>query len=145
MNHQVNIRPGFFQKAFSIILAVFMSIGFAFGGALASSCEGGADCPVCAELPHRHVPGIPADMQSSTCTPDGPNSSCGFETSQEPGKFHSIVSSARSNHQSHVGIFTAVSDEYGQPLLPKTHMPQILLPDSGRATAIYLFNQSLLC
>jgi len=145
MNYQFNIRPGFFQKVLSIMLAVLMGIGFSFGGALASSCEGGTDCPVCAEFPHGHVPGAAMDMQSPGCAPDGQNSPCGLETGQDPDKVHSIVSPARSYQQGHAGIFAAASDEYGQPLFSKKSIPQILLADSGRPTPIYLLNQSLLC
>ena len=127
------------------MLAVFMGIGFSFGGALASSCEGGADCPVCAEFPHGHVPGTAANMQGPGCTPDGQNSSCGFEAGQDPEKFNSAVSSVRSYRQSHAGIFAAVSDEFGQARLPKKPIPRFLFSDSGRSIPIYLFNQSLLC
>jgi hypothetical protein len=145
MNYQFNIRPGFFLKTLSIMLTVLMGIGFSYGGVLASSCEGGADCPVCTELSNGHIPGAAADMQSPGCIPDGQNSSCGFETGQDPDKFNSIISSASSYHQSHAGIFAAVSDKYVLPLLPKKRIPQNLLSDSGGANPIYLLYQSLLC
>ena len=145
MKYQFNTRPGFIKKALRIMLIVLMGFGFPIGGALASSCEGGADCPVCAELPHGHVPAAAADMQSQGCAPVGQNSSCGFETGKDPDIFHSIVSSARSYHQAHAGIFAAVSAKFGQPLLAKEGIPQFLLSDTGRPIPIYLVNQSLLC
>jgi hypothetical protein len=145
MNCQFNIRPGFFLKTISIMLTVFVGIGFSFGGALASSCEGGADCPVCAELPHGHVPGAAADWQSPGCPPDGQNSSCGFETGQAPDKFHSIVSSARPYHPSHAGIFAAISAKYGPARLSGEFVPAFLLSDSNGTAPIYLLNRALLC
>jgi hypothetical protein len=62
-----------------------------------------------------------------------------------PDEFRGIVSSVRSYHQVHAGIFAAVSDEYGQALLPKEFTPQFLLSDSGGTAPIYLLNQALLC
>ena len=145
MSHQFNIRPGFFQKALSIMLTVLLGIGFSFGGALASSCERGADCPVCAELPHGHVSKAPSNMQGPGCTPDRQTGSCGFESGQDPDKLQSIVSPARSNRESHAGIFTAASDEFDHLLLPKNLIPRIALSKSGKTNPIYLLNQSLLC
>ena len=127
------------------MLTVLMGVGFSFGAALANGCEGGPDCQVCAEVLHGHVPGAAADMQAPGCTPDGQNSSCGFESGRDPDNFRSTVSSAGSHLQSHAGIFAAASDEFGQPLLAKEPIPQILLSDSGRPIPIYLINQSLLC
>ena len=145
MNLELNIHTAFLRKALSIILIVFMSVGFSFGGALAGNCQGGADCPVCAQLPHGHVPGAAADMENPGCPPDGQNSTCGFEASQDPDEFRGIVSAVRSYHQAYAGIFAAVSDEYGQTLLPKEFVPQFLLSDSGGTAPVYLLNQALLC
>jgi hypothetical protein len=145
MNLELNTHTAFLRKALNIILIVFMSVGFSFGGGLAGNCQGGADCPVCNELPHGHVPGEAADMENPGCPPDGQNSTCGFEASRNPDEFQGIVSSVRSYHQAHAGIFAAVSDENGQILLPKGFVSQFLLSDSGGAASIYLLNQSLLC
>jgi hypothetical protein len=145
MNLELKIYSPFLQKALSIILAVFMGIGFSFGGALANSCQGGADCPVCVKLPHGHVPGAAAGMETPGCPSGEQNSTCGFEANQDPAEFRSIVSSVRSYRQAHAGIFASVSDEYAQTLLPKEFIPQILLSESGGAAPIYLLNQSLLC
>ena len=145
MNLKLNIHTAFLRKALSIILIVSISIGFSIGSALANSCQGGADCLICAELPHRHVPGAGAGMEDPDCRTAGQNSTCGFEASRNPDEFQGIVSSVRSYHQAHAGIFAAVSDENGQILLPKEFVSQFLLFDSGGAAPIYLLNQSLLC
>jgi hypothetical protein len=147
MNLKLSIHTAtaFLRKTLSIILIVSISIGFSIGSALANSCQGGADCIICAELPHRHVPGAGADMEDPDCRTAGQNSTCGFEASRNPDEFQGIVSSVRSYHQAHAGIFAAVSDENGQILLPKGFVSQFLLSDSGGAAPIYLLNQSLLC
>jgi hypothetical protein len=145
MNIDLNILKPFCRTAICIISILFISIGFSFGGALAASCQGGAACLVCAELPHGHAPAAGADMENPGCPLGGQNSTCDFETSQNPDEFQGIVSSVRSYHQAHAGIFAAVSDEYGQTLLPKEFVPQFLLSDSGGAAPIYLLNQVLLC
>jgi len=145
MNLKFKIRAPFLPKALSIIMTVLMGIGFSIGGALANSCQGGVNCPVCAEMPHGHVPGTTAGMEKPGCPAGGQNSTCGFEAGRGPDELRSIVSSVRSYQQAYTGIFAAVSDEFGQNLLPKEFVPQIQLSDSGGATPIYLLNQSLLC
>ena len=127
-----------------MILILLTSIGFAFSSATANSCEGGADCPVCAEQPHGHVPGAVAEIQNSGCPLDGQNRNCDFETGQEPDEFRGIVSAVRSYHQWYSGIFAAVSNESGQTLFAKEFVPQILLSDSGGTAPIFLRNQALL-
>ena len=141
---ELYIHNAFLRKALSIFLIVFVGIGFSFGGALANGCQGGTDCLICAERPHGHVPGVPKDMENSGCQPDGQNATCGFEAGQDPDE-RGIVSAVRSYHQWHDGIFAAVSDEYGQTLLPKEFVPQFLLSDSRGTAPIYLLNQTLLC
>jgi len=145
MNYELKMLKRFCRTAICIISILSVSIGFAFGGALADSCQGGANCPVCTERPHGHVPGAAADMENPGCPQDGKNSPCGFEASQDPDEFRGIVSAARSYHQSYSGIFAAVSDEYGQTLFPKVFGLQFLLSDSGGTAPIYLLNQALLC
>jgi hypothetical protein len=145
MNCELNILNPFGRKAICILLVLLTGIGFAFGSAAANSCEGGADCPVCAQRPHGHIPGAAADMETPGCPQDGQNSPCGFEASQDPDEFRGIVSAARSYHQSYSGIFAAVSDEYGQTLFPKVFGLQFLLSDAGGTAPIYLLNQALLC
>ena len=145
MNCELNILKPFGRKAICILLVLLTGIGFAFGSAAANSCEGGADCPVCAQRPHGHIPGAAADMKNPVCPSGGQNAACGFEASQEPDEFRGIVSAIRSYHPTYSGIFTAVSDEYGQILLPKEFGPQFLLSDSGCTAPIYLLNQALLC
>jgi hypothetical protein len=138
------LKP-FCRKLVCIISILSVSIGFAFGGALANSCQGGADCLVCAERPHGHVPNAAADMEFPECQPGGPNRDCGFEASQNPAEFRGIVSSVRSYHKASTGIFATVSNQYSQTLLPKEFVPQFLLPNSGGTASIYLLNQTLLC
>jgi hypothetical protein len=145
MNSELNMLNPFGRKVICIILVLLTVIGFSFGSAAANSCEGGADCPICANLTHGHVPGAAADMENPGCPQDGQNSPCGFEASQDPDDFRGMVSAVRSYHQVHTGIFAAVSDEYGQTLLPKEFVLQFLLSDSGGTAPIYLFNQALLC
>lgn len=140
-----NILKPFYRTAICIISILSISIGFSFGGALADSCPGGADCPVCAERPHGHIPGAAADIENSGCPQAGQNDTCGFEASQGPDDFRGIVSAVRSYHQVNAGIFATVSEEYGQTLLPKEFVPQFLLTDSDETTPIYLLNQALLC
>jgi hypothetical protein len=136
MNLELYIHPAFLRKALNIFLIVFVSIGFSFGGALANGCQGGADCMVCAELPHGHVPGAMTDMENPGCPPGEQNATCGFEAGQDPDE-RGLVSAVRSYHQGHDGIFAAVFDEYGQTLLPKEFVPQFLLSDSRGTAPIY--------
>ena len=145
MNLELYIHTAFLRKALSIFLIVFMGIGFSLGGVLADNCQGGTDCPVCANLTHGHVPGAAADMVNPGCPLDGQSSNCGFEAGQEPEKFRAIVPAVRSYQQSYSGIFAAVTDEFGQSLFPKEFIPQFLLSDSGGTASIYLLNQALLC
>ena len=100
---------------------------------------------MCAELPHRHTAGTPADMDDSECRTAGRDSRCGFEASRIPDEFQGIVSPIRSYHQAHAGIFAAVSDEYGQTHLPDALVRKFLLTDSSTTAPIYLLNQALLC
>jgi hypothetical protein len=145
MNLELYIHTAFLRKALSIFLIVFMGIGFSLGGVLADNCQGGTDCPVCANLTHDHVPGAAADMVNPGCPLDGQGSNCGFEAGQEPEKFRAIVPTVRSYQQSYSGIFAAVTDEFGQSLFPKEFIPQFPLSDSGGTASIYLLNQALLC
>jgi hypothetical protein len=144
MSLELYIHTAFLRKALSIFLIVFVGIGFSFGGALATGCQGGADCLICAEQPHGHIPGTAASMENPDCPSGGQNSPCGFEASQDPDEFRGIVSAVRSYHQAYAGIFAAVSDEYGQIFLPNELAPQFLLFDTSGTAPIYLLNQTLL-
>jgi len=145
MKLELNILKPFGRKSICVILILLTGIGFAFGSAAANSCEGDADCVVCAKMTHGHVPGTVTDMERPGCPPGGQNSTCGFETSQRPDEFHGIVSSARSYHPAYSGIFAAGSDEFGQFRVPGEFISQFPLSDSGGQAPIYLLNQSLLC
>jgi len=137
------IKRSIFKALVLIFLALFISMGFSPGGALADNCQGGAHCLNCAELPHRHVPG--AGMEDPDCGTTGQDSTCGFEAGQTPDEFPGIVSSVRSHQQAHTGIFAGVSAEYAQTRLTAEFVTQLLLPDSGGTVPIYLINQSQLC
>ncbi len=145
MNLKLSIFNALSRRAIGLIFVLFMSISFSPGGALADNCQGGADCLVCAELPHRHIPGAGAGMEDPDCRSTGQNSSCGFEANQSPDEFEGIVSSVRSYQYAYAGIFSAISDECGQTHLTGEFVPQFLLSDPGGAAPIYLLNQTLLC
>jgi hypothetical protein len=145
MNLKLNIRKAFARKAIRIIFVLFISIGYPLSGAMADSCKGGVACLDCTEAAHSHVPGTQAGMAPHGCQPAEQNSTCGFETGQNPDEFHGIVSSARSYHQTYSGIFAAGFDEYGQSRFPGEFISQFPLSDSGGQAPIYLLNQSLLC
>lgn len=141
----MNIKLNIFKALVLIFLALFISMGFSPGGALADNCQGGAHCFDCAELPHRHAPGAGAGMEDPDCGTTGQDSTCDFEAGQIPDEFPGIVSSVRSHHQAHTGIFAAVSAEYVQTRLTGEFVTQFLLPESGGTVPIYLINQSQLC
>jgi hypothetical protein len=145
MKNGLNMLNPFGRKAMCIILILLTCIGFAFGSAGANTCEGGADCPFCAEQPHGHIPGTAAGMEKPDCPPYGQNSPCGFEAGRQPDEFHGIVCVVRSNQQLYSGIFAAALNEWGQTLFPKEFFPRFLLSDSGGTASIFLCNQALLC
>jgi hypothetical protein len=144
MNLDRNILKPFCRTAICIISMLILSIGFSFGGALASNCQGGADCLVCAELPHGHVAGEAANMENPDCSPGGQNGTCGFEARQDPDEFHGIVSSLRSYTPVNPGIFTAASNGTVPSLLTGEFISKFVLSDSDGAVPLYLQNQSLL-
>ena len=146
----MNIKRHIYRAPFPrvlvfIFLALFISMGLSPDGSIADDCKGGADCFICVELPHRHVPGTPADMEDSDCRTAGQDSTCGIQTGQIPDNLQGIVSTDRSHHKPHTGIFAPASDEDGQTRLAKAFVQPFLLSDSGGAVPIYLLNQSQLC
>ena len=84
-------------------------------------------------------------MEEPDCRTTGQDSTCGFEANQNLDEFPGIVSSVRPHHQTHTGIFAAVSDEYVQTRLTGEFVTQFLLSASGGTVPIYLLNQSQLC
>lgn len=84
-------------------------------------------------------------MADPVCPPDGQNSPCGFEASQNPDEFFAIFSPVRAHHQGYAGIFAAAFNEFGQIRFPKVFVPQFLLSDSGGTASIYLLNRSIRC
>jgi hypothetical protein len=113
MNFKINIRKVFSRKAICIIFVLFISISFPLSGVMADSCKGGVGCLDCTEPAHSHVPGTQMDMAPHGCQPAEQNSTCGFETSQNPDEFHGIVSSARSYHQAYHNFLCQI--QVGKP------------------------------
>jgi hypothetical protein len=145
MNLQLNIRNKPSRIAIYLsFLMLFASISASFGNAMANTCQRGADCLVCNERPHGHVPGVRADMQNPGCPPDGQNGTCGFEGDQSPDKFYGILASVRSYSPVNTGIFTAAPNGFDACLLSGEFISKSLLSDSDGAVPIYLQNQSLL-
>ena len=145
MNLKLNMGNAFSLKALCIILILFMSIGFSLAGAQANSCEGGADCLICARQPHRHLPGMHPRMENPGCRPAEQNSTCGFEAGQDAEKFYVIASAVRSFHPVRTGIFAGASDEYDQFRISRGLIASSFPSEWGPKAPIYLRNQSLLC
>lgn len=141
----LNILNAFLRKACYIIFALFLSISFSLGGALANGCKGGPGCMNCAQLAHLHVPGAVAEMENHDCWPGDNNGTCGVETNQNPDEFRGIASAVRSDNHAYSGIFTAASGEQGQSHLSEKSLSQFRSRGSVRITPIYLLNHSLLC
>ncbi len=145
MNLKFNMRNAFSPKVLCIILILFMSIGFSFGGAQANSCEGGAGCFACARTPHRHVPGAKTSMEKPDCRSAEPNSTCGYEAGWDSEKFYGIASTVRSFHPVRSGIFSSAYGEDGQFRLSRGLIASFFSSELGLKAPIYLRNHSLLC
>ena len=99
MNSELNLLNPFGRKVICIILVLLAGIGFSFGSAAANSCEGGVNCPACADLAHGHVPGAAVDMKNPVCPQDGKNSTCGFifRSWASIDQIHTEILTARQN------------------------------------------------
>jgi hypothetical protein len=146
MNSKPNILNVFSRKALWIAFILLMGFSFSTGGALASSCQGGADCLICAAAVHPHLPGMDVEMVNPGCQSAEQNSSCGFEAGRSSNELDSMATVAESGtYHPYSGIFSAVSDDFDQTHLHKRFITQFRYPDRGDLTPIYLLNQSLLC
>ena len=145
MKLKLNISNPFYLKALCIILIVFMSIGFSFAGARANSCEGSADCLICARQLHHHLPGMQTRTENPGCRTAEQNSTCGFETSQDSEKFYGIASVARSFYPARTGILVGASDEYDPLRISRGLIAASFSSEPVPKAPIYLRTQSLLC
>lgn len=145
MSLKFNIGHAFARKTICSSLILLISIGFPFGGAQADICRGSADCLICIQQPHHHLPAAPTSMASPGCTPAGQNSTCGFEDTQGAEKFYGLASTVRSFHQVRSGIFCGAYGEDGQFRLCRELIAPFFPSDPGPKAPIYLRNHSLLC
>jgi len=145
MNLKSNIGNACFRTAICIGLVLLVSVGYSLGGVRAESCQGGADCLICARQPHNHSADMPAGMAKPGCWPDGQNSSCGFKAAPDTEKFYGIASMVRTLQPERSVIFAGASDEEGQFRLSRGRISLFSLPEPGGKAPIYLLNQSLLC
>jgi hypothetical protein len=146
MNPKIHIRGEFTRKALWTAFILLIGFSFSTGGVLASSCQGGADCLICAAAVHPHLPGMDVEMVNRGCASAAEqNSSCGFETGHSADELNSIAAVAESITHPYSGIFSAASDDFDQAHLHKRFITQFRYPARGELTPIYLLNQSLLC
>jgi len=145
MSLKLNIGNVCFRTAICIGVILLVSVGYSFGGARAESCQGGADCLICARQPHHHAADTSTHMATPGCWPDGQNSSCGFEAAPDAEKFYGIASTVRPLHPERSAIFAGTSDEEGQFRLSRGRISLFSLSEPGGKAPIYLLNHSLLC
>jgi hypothetical protein len=145
MNRKLNIRNPFSRKALCFAFALLIALSFSAGGVLANSCQGGADCIICAAAAHPHMPGVDMEMVNQGCQSVEQNSSCGFEAGPSANEFNKLAAVVKSDTQPYLGIFPAASDESDQTHLCREFISQFQYPDRSELTPIYLRNLSLLC
>ena len=144
MNLKLDIGNAFTRKAICVGLILFMSIGFSFGGAQANSCDGGADCLICARQPHRHLAGAQASMEKPGCPSGEQNSACGFEAGQGADKFYGIASAVSSLDPARSGFTAGAFDDDGQFPFSRGLISSFSFSDPGGKAPIYLLKHSLL-
>ena len=145
MNPKINIRNVLPRKALCIAFILLIGFIFSTGSVLANSCQGGADCLICAAAVHPHIPGMDAEMVNQGCQSAEQNSSCGFETGRSADEFDRTAAVVKSDTHPYSGIFSAASDESDQAHLYREFITQFQSPDRSELTPIYLLNLSLLC
>ena len=145
MTRKLNILSVFSRRAICIAFTLLIALSFSAGGVLADSCQGGADCLVCAAAAHPHIPGMDAEMVNPGCQSAEQNSSCGFETGRSADEFDRTAAVIKSGTHPYPGIFSAASDESDQAHLYREFITQFQSPDRSESTPIYLLNLSLLC
>ena len=139
------IKIEFSRKALWIAFILLIGFSFSTGGVLASSCQGGADCLICATAVHPHLPGMDVEMVNPGCQSADQNGSCGFEAGQSPDDLEAIAAVVKSGSHPPPGIFSAAFVESGQAYLYQGFNTQFQYPDRSELTPIYLLNLSLLC
>ena len=145
MNRKLNILTVFSRRAICIAFTLLIALSFSAGGVLANSCQGGADCFICAAAVHPHIPGMDAEMVNQGCQSAEQNSSCGFETGRSADEFDRTAAVVKSNTHPDSGIFSAASYESDQAHLYREFITQFQSPDRSELTPIYLLNLALLC
>jgi len=146
MNYKLNIPNAFSRKVICVTLVLVVSLSLLAGGALADTCHGGTGCLNCAESMHPQLPGMDEGMM----VPHGcrqpliPDSSCSFEASPGPDKFHAIIPSVDPVNFETGSIYISISDNDPSPTAG-AFLSQTLYFGAGRSTPIFLINQSLLC
>ena len=145
MNPKINIRNVLPRKAICIAFTLLIALSFSAGGVLANSCQGGADCLICAAAVHPHLPGMDAEMVNPGCRSPEQSRSCGFETGRSADEFDRTAAVVKSGTHPYPGIFSAASDESDQAHLYREFITQFQNPDRSELTPIYLLNLSLLC
>ena len=145
MNRKLNILSVFSRRAICIAFTLLIALSFSAGGVLANSCQGGADCLICAAAVHPHIPGMDVEMVNPGCQSAEQNSSCGFETGRSADEFDRTAAVVKSDTHPYSGIFSAASDESDQAHLYREFITQFQSPDRSELTPIYLLNLSLLC
>ena len=145
MNRRLNIFTVFSRKAIYVVFTLLIALSFSAGGALAKSCQGGADCIICAAAVHPHLPGMDVEMVNPGCQSAEQNSSCGFEAGRSANELDSMATVAESVTHPYSGIFSAASVDFDQAYLYQGFITQFQYPDRGKLIPIYLLNNSLLC
>jgi len=145
MNLKFNIGNTFFRKGFFVSLMLLMGIGFSFSGAQADSCRGGADCLICAQQSHRHLPGAQVTIENPGCRPTEQNSTCGLKTARGSEEVYGIASPVRLLNPVRSAILVNASDEDGQFPFTGGLIAPYFLGDQDLKAPIYLRNHSLLC
>jgi hypothetical protein len=145
MNRKLNILTVFSRRAICIAFTLLIALSFSANGVLANSCQGGADCLVCAAAVHPHIPEMDVEMVNQGCQSAEQNSSCGFETGHSADEFDNIAAVVKFGTHTYSGIFSAASDESDQADLYREFITQFQNHYRSDLTPIYLLNQSLLC
>jgi len=145
MNRKLNILSVSSRKALCTAFALLIALSFTAGGVLADSCQGGADCMICAAAAHPHIPGMDMTIVDRDCQSAEQNNSCGFESGRSADEFDRLAAVAESGTHPHPGIFSFTSDAADQAHSGRIFISQFQYPDRGKLTPIYLRNQSLLC
>ena len=145
MNPKITISNAFLRKVFCTTLVLLFSLNFLAGAALAKSCDGGADCMICDEVMHPHLPGMDMATAPHGCQPLGEQGQCSFEISSGLDKLHGIIPAFRTDQNEAGDIVSAASiDNWPNQTAAKFSSP-LLYSDTQPTTPIYLIIHSLRC